>query len=162
MAENTPQGDTAASTEETQQNQETTPEIDWKAESRKWESRAKENLAAAKANEEAAKRLAEIEESQKAEAQKQADALAEAQAQVAELTVAKTRAEVAAAKGVPAELLTGSTQEELEESADALIAFRGERPKGPIIPGQGATPTASTGTTADVFAAWSEENFQSL
>lgn len=164
MAESTPQGDTAASTEEAQENQDTTapPEIDWKSESRKWESRAKENLAAARANEDAAKRLAEIEESQKTEAQKQADALAEAQAQIAELAIAKVRAEVAAAKGVPAELLTGSTQEELEGSADALIAFRGERPKGPIIPSQGATPTAPTGTTADVFAAWSEENFQNL
>lgn len=34
---------------------------------------------------------------------------------------------MAAAKGVPVGLLHGSTKEELESSADALIEFRGEK-----------------------------------
>lgn len=74
-----------------------------------------------------ASKLAEFEASQKTEAQKQQEALEDAQRQLAELTVAKAKAEVAAAKGVPAHLLSGSTQEELEAAADALIAFRGEQ-----------------------------------
>lgn len=84
--------------------------------------------------------LAKIRESQKTAEQKQAEELAKAQATIAELTTARVRAEVAAAKGVPAALLTGSTQEELEAAADALIAFKGDQAKGPIIPDQGKTP----------------------
>lgn len=43
-----------------------------------------------------------------------------------QLKVAGLRAEVAATKGVPASSLTGSTKEELEKSADDLIAWRDE------------------------------------
>lgn len=86
-------------------------------------------------------RIKEFEDAQKTESEKQADALAEAKSQLAELTVAKTRAEVAAAKGVPADLLNGSTQEELEASADALIAFKGaQEPQKLIVPNEGGSP----------------------
>ena len=86
-----------------------------------------------------AEKLAEFEESQKTEAQKAQERLEAAEKRAAELELKATRAEVAAAKGVPAELLTGSTQEELEASADALIAFRGEvkQPALQPIPGEG-------------------------
>lgn len=116
-------------------------ETDWKAEARKWESRAKENLAAAKANDDAAKRLAELEESQKTEAQKTQERLEAAERELSETKLKAARAEVAAAKGVPAGLLSGSTQEELEASADALIAFRGEQePQRLIVPSEGKSP----------------------
>lgn len=88
-------------------------------------------------------KLAELEESQKTEAQKAQERLDAAEKRAAELELKATRAEVAAAKGVPVELLSGSTQEELEASADALIAFRGEQAKGPVIPGQGSRPEVS-------------------
>lgn len=94
----------------------------------------------AKANEDAAKRLAELEESQKSEAQKLADRLAEAERKASEAEQKMLKAEVAAAKGVPVELLSGSTAEELEAHADRLLAFRGEAPKMPAAPpatGQG-------------------------
>src|SRR5690606_19117969 len=86
-----------------------------------------------------AEKLAEFEESQKTEAQKAQERLEAAEKRAAELELKAARAEVAAAKGVPAELLTGSTQEELEASADALIAFRGEvkQPALQPIPGEG-------------------------
>lgn len=120
---------------------ENTQETDWKAEARKWESRAKENLAAAKANDAAARRLAEIEEAQKTEADKAAERLAAAEKRAAELELRSIRAEVAAAKGVPANLLSGSTQEELEAAADALIAFRGEQePSRLHVPNEGKQP----------------------
>ena len=127
-------------------------DIDWKVESRKWEQRAKDNLAAAKANEDAAKRLAEIEESQKTEAQKAQERFEAAEKRAAELELKATRAEVAADKGVPVSLLSGSTKEEIEASAEALIAFRGEQANGPVIPGQGNQPdTTKTGTPAQIF-----------
>lgn len=69
-------------------------------------------------------RLAELEEANKTAEQKQQEALAKAERELNELRTAKSRAEVAAAKGVPADLLTGSTVEELEAAADALIKFR--------------------------------------
>lgn len=118
------------------------PEIDWKAEARKHEQRSKDNLKLAKDNEAAAQRLAELEAANKTEAEKQAEALAEAQSKLEELTRAKTRAEVAAAKGIPANLLAGSSQEELEASADALIAWRGSvAPTRPVI-----DPVPASGT----------------
>jgi len=79
-----------------------------------------------------AAKYAELEEANKTEAQKTADRLAAAEKRATELEAKALRAEVAAAKGVPAALLTGSTAEELEAAADALIAFRGEqKPAGP-------------------------------
>ena len=106
-------------------------ETDWKAEARKWEARAKENLSAAKSNEDAARQLAEIEESKKSEIEKATARVAELESQLAEAELSVLRSDVAAAKGVPAKLLTGSTQEELEAAADALIEFRGEQNQAP-------------------------------
>lgn len=104
-------------------------EKDWQAEAEKWKSFARKHEDIAKANAEKAKRFDEFEESQKSEQQKLADKLAAAEARAAELEAAKLRAEVAAEKGVPANLLTGSTEDELRAAADALLAFRGEKPK---------------------------------
>lgn len=84
---------------------------------------------AAKDNAEAATRLAEIEESQKTEAQKQADQLTRLQQENQQLKLDAMRAQVAAAKNIPdATLLVGSTVEELEAHADKLLAFRGQTP----------------------------------
>lgn len=97
----------------------------------------------------------ELEQSTKTEAQKQQEALQKAQRELTELTVAKTRAEVAAAKGVPASLLAGSTAEEIEAAADALIAFRGEQaPAAPRSAAIGRVNTTETkGSPAERFAA---------
>jgi hypothetical protein len=110
---------------------------DWKAEARKWEARAKENSGAAR-------RLSELEESQKSEIQK-----AQERAEAAERELATTKQEalrlsVAAKHGVPAHLLAGSTEDEIEASAQALIEFRGEQatpgPHRVVIPAEGGTP----------------------
>ena len=79
----------------------------------------------AKANAEAAKRLAEIEESTKTEAQKQAEQLDQLRQENERLQSEMLKAQVAADKGVPADLLAGSTEEELLASAERLLAFRG-------------------------------------
>ena len=101
---------------------------DWKAEARKWEGRSKENSNAAL-------RLAEIEEAKKTDEQRVTDRIAAAEKRAADLETQVARAEVAAAKGIPAELLPkGGTKEELEAAADALIAFKGETPKAEEAP----------------------------
>lgn len=50
-----------------------------------------------------------------------------------ELRLGKLRSDIAAEKGVPAALLTGSTKEEIEAAAEALIEFRNEatKPRSP-------------------------------
>lgn len=115
-------------------------ETDWKAEARKWEARAKENT-------EAAKRLSEIEEANKTEAQKAAERLTALERENEALKTSSLRAEVAAAKGVPLALLTGASREELEAQAEALIAYRGEK-KPAVDPalGREAAPSGNNGT----------------
>lgn len=122
---------------------------DWKAEARKWETRAKDNAAKAKVNDGAAQRLKEIEDADKSEAEKATARAEAAERRAAEAEAKALRADVATEKSVPASLLTGSTREELEKSADALIAFRGEGKKPEpdkqdkktyIIPDEGGKP----------------------
>lgn len=99
--------------------------------------------------------LDKIRESQRTDAEKAQERLDAAEKRASELELKATRAEVAAAKGVPAALLSGSTQEELEAAADALIAFKGTQAKGPVIPSQGAAPNAAVaGDPASEFAAF--------
>ena len=97
-----------------------------------------------------AEKLREFEESQKTEEQKRQERDAARDRELAELKAEKLRATVAAEKSdpatgivVPAELLTGSTREELEASADALIKFKAEGVRKPrvVIPREGSRPT---------------------
>jgi hypothetical protein len=102
----------------------------------------------------AADRLKALEEANKTEAEKTSERLAAAEKRAAELEVKALRSEVAAAKGVPVALLTGSTQEELEAAADALIAFRGEqKPAGPSSSSLNRVNSNTVkGSTGDQFA----------
>lgn len=61
----------------------------------------------------------------KSELQQLAERLAATEKRMQEAEIKALRAEVAAGKGVPVDLLRGSTKEELEAWADKLIEFRG-------------------------------------
>lgn len=101
--------------------------IDWKAEARKWERRAKENM-------EAARRLREAEEAEKTELQKMAERAEAAEKRVAEAEGKLLRLEVAQAKGLTAaqaRRLQGATREELEADADDLLAAFGAKKDEP-------------------------------
>lgn len=109
-------------------------ETDWKAEARKWESRAKENS-------EAAKRLAEIEDANKSEMQRASEArdAAEARAKAAESAV--LRRDVALEHGLSkddAALLEGVNSEEAMRALAARLAVK-----------QGDAPAAPTGFHMD-------------
>ena len=110
---------------------------DWKAEARKWEARAKENAVKAR-------RADELEESQKSEIQKAQERAEAAEAALAAKEHEATRLRIAAAHGVPANLLSGSTEDEIEASAQALIEFRGEQSPPDharlVIPTEGGSP----------------------
>lgn len=132
--------DTAADTSEA----ETPTEPDWKVEaerlkteSRKWETRAKDNAKAAQ-------RLAEFEESQKTDMQRAIDRAEAAERRVAEFETAQQvsawKAEIAAGSGVPADALRGTTREELEAHAEALKPLLTASQRGPYVPSPGNIP----------------------
>lgn len=131
-SEDTPPADGATDTPDpkpTDVQPPATGDKDWQAEAEKWKQFARKHEEQSKANAEKARRLDELEEANKTELQKAADRAAAAEARAAEIEARAMRAEVAAAKGVPVALLSGSTVEELEASADALLAFRNDKPK---------------------------------
>ena len=121
---------------------------DWKAESRKWEDRAKENKTAAD-------ELAAIKDSQLTEAQRQSDALAAAQKLASDSSADALRARVALEKGLTAaqeKRLIGSTKEELLADADELLADLGSQK--PAVPSSSAIARANTTQLAgDIDAA---------
>lgn len=142
----------------------TEPERDWRAEydkllaqSRKWETRAKENSAAAK-------RLAELEDASKTDAERLADAqkrAEEAEAKVADYERRAERAsvvaEVAAAKGVDADWLgrmSGDTREDIEANADFLASKLTGQPIYPSVTDNGQRKTPSKKTARDQFDDW--------
>lgn len=70
------------------------------------------------------KALKEYEDRDKSELQKALERAEAAEKQAAEAQFSAMRSKVAAAKGVPASSLTGITEDELNASADELIAWR--------------------------------------
>lgn len=101
--------------------------IDWKAEARKWERRAKENA-------DAARRLAEAEDASKSDIEKLSERAAAAEKRAEEAERRALRMEVAQAKGLTpaqAKRLTGSTREELEADADDLLEAFGAKKDEP-------------------------------
>jgi len=95
----------------------------------------------------AAQRLTDIENANKTEAQKQAEALEAALQREAAATSQLLRYEVAADKGVPPGLvrfLTGTSREEIEEAATALLE---------AIPGAPGSPPRAPAEAAQTVAA---------
>lgn len=102
----------------------------------------------AKANAEASKRLAELEESQKSEQQKLMERAEAAERERDEVRTEALRLRIAHEKGLTpkqAARLRGSSEEELTADADALLEEFGpvgpRRPKGDV--GQGPRDTAT-------------------
>ena len=97
-----------------EQAEPTEPTTDWKANSRKWEDRAKSNKEQLDA---ALKELEELRASQATNANEQ---LEQANAKIAEL---KLKIKVSTETGVPVELLQGSDEEAITASANALTSY---------------------------------------
>ena len=90
------------------------PATDWKANSRKWEDRAKSNKEQLDAT------LKELEELKASQATNTAEQLEQANAKIAEL---KLKIKVSTETGVPVELLQGSDEEAITASANALTSY---------------------------------------
>lgn len=98
-----------------------------------------------------------IEEGQKTELQKLQERIEKAEKENAAFKqreqVNTWAAEVSKETGVPANLLRGSTKEELEAHAELLKEFTVERSTAPIVKSDGMKPKGKAGvTTADLFA----------
>ena len=103
---------------------DTDGEHDYKAGEAKWKAMSRKHEAEAKANKDAAKKLAEMEDADKSELQKATDRAAAAEKLAAGSEAKATRYEVAAEIGIHAnhlKYLTGSTKEEIEESAKGIL-----------------------------------------
>lgn len=105
----------------------------------------------------------EAEEASKTELQKAQDQLKNVTAELDKLkkesAVRQIRDKVAMAKGVPANLLNGATEEECTAQADALLEFAGGKKKYPSVPDGGEVPPAQDGgATKDQFSNWLKEN----
>lgn len=109
----------------------TAQQVDWEAEARKWKELSRKNESRMKENAEKARLYDEAQEQGKSELQKAQEAAAKAEARAAAMEAEAMRAKVAAATGVDADLLSGSSEEELRASAERLLAWRGAQvPKG--------------------------------
>lgn len=97
-----------------EQAEPTEPTTDWKANSRKWEDRAKSNKEQLDA---ALKKIDELQASQATNANEQ---LEQANAKIAEL---KLKIKVSTETGVPVELLQGSDEDAITASANALTSY---------------------------------------
>lgn len=95
-------------------------ETDWKAQARKWEERAK-------ANKDAAEELEKLKEAQMSEQEKAAKHTKELEAKLATYEAERQQHEwcvqVAKKTGVPADLLRGSTLDEVQAHADSIKQY---------------------------------------
>ncbi|WP_143203963.1 hypothetical protein [Streptomyces kebangsaanensis] len=116
------------------------PEPDWKAEARKWETRAKENS-------DAAQRLREIEDAQKTEQQRLAEAKETAEKDAAAARSEALRWRIAARHQISDEdaeiFLTGGDEETLTRQAARLVALR-TPPQPSADPPPAVPPTPHT------------------
>lgn len=124
-------GDAQAAQETSAAAEDTAQQVDWEAEARKWKELSRKNESRMKENAEKARLYDEVQEQGKSELQKALDKAAQAEARAAAMEAEAMRAKVAAATGVDADLLSGSSEEELRASAERLLAWRAAQvPKG--------------------------------
>lgn len=101
------------------------------------------------------------EEANKTELQKAQEKVAALQTEVETMKKTKElremRDEVSKQTGVPAELLTGTTEEECREQANGIIQFRDQKPGYPAVKDAGDPIITKKGTPKDSFEAWANE-----
>jgi len=114
-----------------------------------WRDQAREQEKRAKSNAAAAKKLAELEESQKTQAEKDADKVRKAEAEVASVPAKVAEAlkeHLVALHKIDAEeaelFLTATDPEQLLKQVAALVAKSGKRKNNNYVPNEGNTTTA--------------------
>ena len=110
---------------------------------------------------EKAAKLDQIEEASKSEIQ-MTEKASKLEAELKQMKKAESiremRAKVSQETGIPANLLTGETEEDCQAQAEAIKAFA--KPSGyPAVRDAGEVANTSKGTTAQQFAEWFNNNF---
>ena len=124
-----------------------------KANSRKWEGRAKVNKSAAD-------ELAKAQEAGKTAEEKIADLTKRLDEKEKAEKRTKLAAAVAEKKGVPADMLVGDTEEEMEKWADKLLAYSKKSPAAQSAnPGKFDRGDSGTGSPKDDFDKFMNEYF---
>ena len=108
-------------------------ETDWKAEARKWESRAR-------SNKDAAEKLAQLEDAQKSEAQRLTERAETAERKLQEAETERTRLNVIAQHSIPANLqhlVKGADEAEMTAAAKSLaeLVNTPPEPQRVVVPG---------------------------
>ncbi|MGQ3385287.1 hypothetical protein [Glutamicibacter sp. TV12E] len=108
-------------------------EIDWKAQARKHERRTKEAMAKAKANEEAAQKLADIEAANMSDLERAQERIAQLEAELGSTKETALRTSIISEFGLDPEdaevLLTAKDEEGLRAQAERLASKGNEKPK---------------------------------
>lgn len=142
--------------QEAAQKPEEVDTVDWKAEARKWEERAKKDRGAAA-------ELAKIKEAQKTEAEKAADRLRQLESEANQARQEATRFKIAAKFKIAddyADFLTGDEESMIAQAKKlSKLAEDAGKPRAPKPdPNQGRVASSGT-STADQFAAAFNEAF---
>lgn len=120
-----------------------TAEVDYRAEAEKWKALSRQNEAQAKANAEKAREFDALQEANKTELQKAIEAAEAANQRATAAEQRALKAEIARTKNVPVDLLTGTDEDSLNASADALLAFLGSQKPVPAVGGVGVNGSAA-------------------
>lgn len=108
-----------------------------------------------------AAKLDEMEEANKSELQKAQDKAAKLEKELSalkhEAEIRNIRAKVSSEKGVPAELLTGETEEDCKSQADSILKFAQASGNSYVVDG-GEVKTTAKQSTANQFADWMSKN----
>lgn len=103
----------------------------------------------------------EMEEAGKSELQKAQDKVQALEAQIQSINkekeISQIRTQVAQAKGVPADLLTGETQEACESQADKILSFA-KAQSYPVVQDGGEPHHVNKKSTRDSFKEWAEKS----
>lgn len=118
---------------------------DWKSEARKWEQRAKDNKSRADANDEAARKLAGIEDANKTAEAKNAERITELEKKLAAAERTALVARVQASHGISDEdaalFLTGGDESSLTAQAKRLAE---RASSAPVAPREGTARNSSS------------------
>ena len=96
------------------------------------------------------------EEASKSELQKVTESRDALQAELDKVKADAMRSRIAATKGVPVDLITGSTEEECTAQADAALAFA-KKPDYPTLKDGGEVTPTTKKSAQDAFTEWMEQ-----
>lgn len=152
---------TAEQTQETSQQEKTFTQAELDAIVQARVAKEREGVKALK---EKADKFDQMEEANKSELQKAQEKAAQLQDKISKMEKAAEatamRQKVATEKGVPADLLTGETEEACKAQADKILAFAQGNGGYPAVKDAGEVQRTGKASTAEQFEQWAKQTFK--